>query len=311
MLNTDIPLKLPKAFATSAGAGYIRAIPTASQIGTLDGAASLTDGFPPLNATPVGAGGVPPDIKDMNGILFGISGWAVWQAAGGPIYFDAAFAAIIGGYPKGGVVQSATTVGIMYASTANGNTGNPDSGAANWVALGAVPATLAELIAGTNTAKFATAATLAGLRASSADVIAGTDPAKYITPQALYGARASAAEVAAGTDDHKFITPAGLSAGNSNGIVRLPGGFVMQYGVDSVGRSEGLQSIAFNTPFATAVDCVIITAINDAGGTTSYYDEWCQWKRTAGVLSTFSFVVQSANSNGGQISGTSWIAFGR
>ncbi|KAA1174648.1 hypothetical protein FP026_29625, partial [Rhizobium tropici] len=69
MKASDIPVKFPIPFAASAGGGYIRAIPQASQIGITNGAASLTDGFPPLTFLPVGAGGTPPWGQDFNGIL--------------------------------------------------------------------------------------------------------------------------------------------------------------------------------------------------------------------------------------------------
>ena len=65
MLASQIPTKFSVPFANSAGGSYIRAIPTASQIGIVDGAASLTDGFPPLNFLTLGAGGIPPFGQDM------------------------------------------------------------------------------------------------------------------------------------------------------------------------------------------------------------------------------------------------------
>jgi len=132
MQASDVPLKLPIPFANGAGGAYIRTIPVASQIGITDGAASLTDGFPPLTATPVGAGGVPPSIEDMNGILEEISAWSRWQAAGGPVTYDAAFQAAIGGYPRGAMVMSTVTFGKLYLSTADNNTTNPDAGGAGW-----------------------------------------------------------------------------------------------------------------------------------------------------------------------------------
>lgn len=310
MQNTDIPQKLPLPFGAAAAAGYIRTIPTASQIGVVDGAASLTDGFPPLNATPIGAGGVPPDIKDMNGILFEISGWARWVAAGGPVYFDAAFATAIGGYPKGAVIQSATTPGLLYVSTANNNSNNPDGGGANWAGLVAVPATLAELITGTNAAKFVTPATLAGLRATSAQILVGTDPARYMTPAAFYGARASGADVAAGTDDHKYVTPLGLAASNSAGIVRLPGGLVMQYGTIVAPRVEGAYFQPFNTPFANAVDAVSLTALNNNNYVRK--NTWIQWNKSATSLSSLAYMVQWTSESGTVgPDGVSWVAYGR
>jgi hypothetical protein len=128
---TGIPTKFTLLWAQNAGATYINLpIPTASQIGTNAGYASLNDGFVPLNATPVAAGGVPPRIQDMNGILNEVTGWQQWQQAGGPIQYDATFQAAVGGYPKWAVIQSAAFPGSVWMSTADANTQNPDVGTA-------------------------------------------------------------------------------------------------------------------------------------------------------------------------------------
>lgn len=132
MLTTDVPTKLAIPFADAAGVSYIRAIPEASQIGIEDGAASLEDGFPPLNATPIVSGGVPPTIKDMNGILNLVSAWSRWTAAGGPTFYDGTFSTAIGGYPKGSVLTSASTAGVLYVSTIDNNTNDPDSVSTGW-----------------------------------------------------------------------------------------------------------------------------------------------------------------------------------
>lgn len=311
MQNTDIPGKLVKPFGAGAAGGYIRTIPTASQIGVVDGAASLTDGFPPLNATPIGAGGIPPDIKDMNGILFEISGWARWISAGGPIYFDATFSTAIGGYPLGAVVQSAVTPGLLFVSTVQNNVVNPDASAVGWQGLVSVPATAVEVAAGLDTTKFVTPATLAGLRATGADIVAGTDATKYLSPASFYAARASGVEVAAGTDDHKYITPAALAAGASAGIVRLPGALVMQYGTILRTIVEGTYSSPFNTPFATAVDSVVIAPINNTGATSQDKDIWVQINMAATTLSYFSYVGQKVARDYSYLEGITWIAFGR
>ncbi len=89
-----------------ANSGSKNTIPVASQIGITPGAASYTDGFPPLTMTPLVAGGVPPDGPDVNGVLFAISQHTVFQNSGGQYQFDAALAAAIGGYPVGSVLQS-------------------------------------------------------------------------------------------------------------------------------------------------------------------------------------------------------------
>lgn len=135
MLSSAIPTRFNITFASGAGGSYIRAVPQASQIGVTAGAASLTDGFPPLNFTPVASGGVPPFGQDINGILNQITAWNQWQAAGGPIFFNSTFSTSIGGYPKGALVTS-TAFGTLWLNTAEGNTTDPDGGSpANWQAL--------------------------------------------------------------------------------------------------------------------------------------------------------------------------------
>lgn len=135
MQATGIPTKFPVPWANAAGPSYIRAIPEASQIGIQAGAASLTDGFVPDNFTPAGSGGVPPFGQDANGILNQITQWLQWHEAGGPVPWDSAFSTKIGGYPAGAVVASATTAGLLWLSTTDNNTTNPDSAGAGWKAL--------------------------------------------------------------------------------------------------------------------------------------------------------------------------------
>lgn len=130
------PPKFDIPWANSAGVPYIRSIPVPSQIGIQNCAASLTDGWPPLTFTPAGAGGCPPFGADFNGILKQISQWSQWQAAGGPIFYDSAFATSgANGYPNGAIVQSTIVPGDFWLSTADNNTSNPDVSGANWVPL--------------------------------------------------------------------------------------------------------------------------------------------------------------------------------
>jgi hypothetical protein len=108
-------------------------VPVPSQIGVTPGAASFTDGFPPLNATPVSSGGIPPFKTDMNGILFMTSAIDRWMSAGGGFKFDAGFAAAIGGYPKGARVLNAAGNGY-WQNLADNNSVNPDTTGTNWLA---------------------------------------------------------------------------------------------------------------------------------------------------------------------------------
>lgn len=133
MLASNIPAKFAEPFAKNATASYIRTIPTTSGDPTV---ASLDLGFPPATATPVGAGGVPPNIADINGILNQISAWSQWLAAGGAFPpYDSTFQTTIGGYPQGAVVASVATPGAFWLSTADNNVTNPDTGGAGWVQI--------------------------------------------------------------------------------------------------------------------------------------------------------------------------------
>lgn len=132
MISTSIPAKMPTLWASGEGGGFIRTVPIPSQIGITNGAASWTDGFPPLNFSPVASGGIPPFGQDVNGVLNAMSSWLQWIQAGGIIPYDSSFQALIGGYPLGAVVQSASFPGAYWQSTVENNTGSPDAGAAGW-----------------------------------------------------------------------------------------------------------------------------------------------------------------------------------
>ena len=134
MLSTDIPSVFNIPFGNSAVAPYIHAVPQASQIGITPGAASLTDGFPPLNFTSYLAGGVPPFGEDMNGILNQITAWLRWNSAGGLPRYNSAFQTAIGGYPLNAVLVDATN-NWLWVSTAESNVTNPDTGGNGWQPL--------------------------------------------------------------------------------------------------------------------------------------------------------------------------------
>ena len=115
LTQSSIPPKFPFYWGSNAGAAYIRSIPTTSQIGIVNCAASLPDGFPPLTFLAQTSGGCPPFGQDMNGILRQITQWQQWQQAGElPTIYDSSFQTSIGGYPT------------------DNNTTNPDTGGAGW-----------------------------------------------------------------------------------------------------------------------------------------------------------------------------------
>lgn len=131
MLAANVPSFFPIPFADAAGGAYIRNIPVASQIGITPGAASLTDGFPPLTFTPVASGGVPPAGADFNGLLYQVTSNINWLNAGCVPAYDAAFAVLCGGYPANAVTQSADGTGF-WRNTVDSNLTNPDAAAATF-----------------------------------------------------------------------------------------------------------------------------------------------------------------------------------
>jgi microcystin-dependent protein len=132
MQASNIPVKLSIPWANSAGSSYIRTVPEASRIGIQNGAASLTDGFPPWT---MGPGGFPFG-QDFNGILKQITQWLQWTQAGAPVQWDSAFSAAIGGYPAGALILKLNTPGAYWYSTVDNNVTNPDTGGAGWATFG-------------------------------------------------------------------------------------------------------------------------------------------------------------------------------
>lgn len=135
MLLSSLPPKIALPFANNASASNVRAIPTPSQQGILQGAASFYDGFPPTCFIPTTSGGTPPFGQDFNGLLNQVTAWNRWQAAGGTVAFDGTFSQAVGGYPYGAIVQS-TVTGKLWLNITDGNTTNPDAnGAAGWILI--------------------------------------------------------------------------------------------------------------------------------------------------------------------------------
>jgi hypothetical protein len=137
MSNSSPPPKFPIPWAASASGSYVRTIPTASQVGIQNGAASLTTGFPPLTFLPISAGGVPPYGQDMNGILKQITQWNQWQNAGGTVSYDGTFSTLAGGYPLNAILAAANS-GNFWLNSADANITNPDAGGAGWLGFSPV-----------------------------------------------------------------------------------------------------------------------------------------------------------------------------
>jgi hypothetical protein len=143
MLRANIPIRFQKAWAEAAAGAYIRTVPVDSQIGIQDGAASFETGFVPDNFAALVSGGVPPFGQDFNGLNNIMTKWDQWYQAGAPIPYHAPYAAAVGGYPQGAVLDSAVVLGVQWCSLVDSNMTDPDDPltSANWMRVGVQPGT--------------------------------------------------------------------------------------------------------------------------------------------------------------------------
>lgn len=128
MQLADAPVKVVVPFAED---GSKNVIPVPSQQPITPGAASWTDGFPPLTMEDPVDGGIGPSGLDFNGVFNALSALARWANAGAGFTYDAAFAATVSGYPLGARVLTASGNGY-WISTVDNNTTDPDTGGAGW-----------------------------------------------------------------------------------------------------------------------------------------------------------------------------------
>lgn len=145
--NAPTPYVIPWA-----NSGTKNTIPVASQIGITNGAASYTDGFPPVTFLPIASGGTPPFGQDTNGILYTETLNTLWQQSGFKYAYNSTFSTNQGGYPAQSLLSRADGKGF-WLSLADNNTTNPDAtGAANWASVRAnIGSTTIAVVNGTNT----------------------------------------------------------------------------------------------------------------------------------------------------------------
>jgi hypothetical protein len=143
MEQSQAPLKIPAPWAHGAGSAYINnPVPTNSQIGTKNGAASFYDGFPPNCFIAIAAGGAGPFGADFNGLLNQMTGDIQFQQTGSLYLYDSAFSSNLGGYPKGAMLQAASGPTAGWISLVDNNITDPDTGGAGWATVlfaGAAP----------------------------------------------------------------------------------------------------------------------------------------------------------------------------
>lgn len=96
---------------------------TIPQTTATTGKASWVEGYPHETMQPIGSGGVPPDGKDENGVLYDLSNNIRFMLGGGQPRFNSTLSAAIGGYPVGAVLQS-NDGASAYRNIVDGNTTN-------------------------------------------------------------------------------------------------------------------------------------------------------------------------------------------
>jgi hypothetical protein len=97
--------------------------------------ASFDTAFPAICFQPLTSGGKPPSGKDINGIYYMLSQYALSMQAGQAIVmYDAATVTAIGGYAVNALLAKASGFGYWLNFTP-GNTTDPDTGGAGWSSL--------------------------------------------------------------------------------------------------------------------------------------------------------------------------------
>jgi hypothetical protein len=309
MLSSAVPTKFPIPWANGAGGGFIRPIPVASQIGITPGAASLTDGFPPLTFDPSGSGGIAPFGQDANGIFNQITKWSQWQAAGGPIIYDSGFSAAIGGYPKGAMLMSSVTPGLVWVSTAENNGTDPDGGSpANWTTLAG--ASLAGDVTGPAGANVIandviTAAMMQAHIVGGGQIISAPAAGVFGALAAGNGAWLSASQTLSALGGFSVATDS-----NSDTVeyTLTMFGFILKFGTTTRHiTAEGSQSITLPTGFPNNVFATWGNAYNNVA--SALEDLWVQ-TTNGSTPSILEFFCQGTSSTPGHIDGITWGAFG-
>jgi hypothetical protein len=293
MLASSIPSKIALPFASS---GSKRTIPVPSQVSITPGAASYTDGFPPLTFTDPAAGGIPPFGVDFNGIFFGITAIQQWQSAGGVFIYDAAFSTSIGGYPKGAILESADST-TQWINLADNNTTDPDGGSpANWGKLSSYGA--AAITGLTNANVTLTPAqysknilTLAGTLTGNINIIFPASQQKITVLNNTTGAFTVTCKTASGTG--AIVAQSGIQEFYADGtnLVSLAGD--VRYTQNSVqGSFRNLQASSTGTSNIITITADEIVLGDNAGS----YQSLRSWSGTVNMGATVANALDTGAS---------------
>ncbi len=120
------PPVIPEAFAQD---GDRATIPP---ISGFTGRADWKNGFPEITMEAKIAGGIPPDGRDFNGVLYAVSAHAFYTQAGQPFVYSSDVSTAISGYGLGAVIGSVDAKTLWYNILAD-NTADPDVAGTGWV----------------------------------------------------------------------------------------------------------------------------------------------------------------------------------
>lgn len=274
-----MPLPIPKFIKTAfANIGLRNNIPEITNNTT--GAAGYDRGFGEINMLPEGAGGIPPDGKDFNGILFDLSAAIQYLQTGASFPFNQEFATAIGGYPKGSLISDVSN-DFLWVCTVNNNTNPPSASGWEQVYFGDPTTTRRGL----------------PFQASQVQAEAGENNTAMSTPLRVFQAiRSSFAnanetlrgvlrvstqlEVESGSLDSTAVTPKKLKAGflfqsSSNGYFIFPkwmGGLIIQWGT-AFTNPAGIASVTFPVAFPNT----LFSFVPSVDGTITSSLESCQF----------------------------------
>lgn len=132
-MGVPVPPIITQPFASAAGPTFItNPIPVPAQ--PTPGRASFTEGFPEETFDPVVSGGIPPDGRDFNGILYMVTAHCAYVNAGQPYIYSGTVSTAIAGYAKGALLGMSDSTGYWYNNVA-GNTADPDANGAGWLPI--------------------------------------------------------------------------------------------------------------------------------------------------------------------------------